>query len=147
MLRDLLPFLGDFGSARVRRPVGCCFVVERDVHVRVALNLVKLPGCLVGDEDERGLRRAVCYIIPRQYRRLYARHGQVLTPSRCHRTRVKVTLCGTRCEHPSLDAVHDSVQPFDLLLRRQVVVFRLRSVRIETLVRHVRKLWCCGCGH
>ena len=60
VLRDLLPVLGDLGNAGIRRPVGRRLVVERHVHVRVVLDLVKLPGHFVGDEDERRLRRAIC---------------------------------------------------------------------------------------
>ena len=60
VLRNLFPVLGDPGNPRVRHPVGRRLVVERHVHVRVVLNLVELPGCCVGDEGERHLRRTVC---------------------------------------------------------------------------------------
>ena len=70
---------------------------------------------------------------------------KVLTSSGRHGTRVKVSFGGTRSEHARLDALHNGVQPLNLLLRRQVVVLRLRGVRVESLVRHVRELrYECG---
>ena len=62
----------------------------------------------------------------------------VLTSSGRLGTRVKMSFGGTRREHACLDALHDGVQPLNLLLGRQIIVLRLRGVRVESLVRHVR---------
>ena len=70
----------------------------------------------------------------------------VLTSSGRHGTGVKMSFGGTRREHACLDALHDSVQPLNLLLGRQIVVLRLCGVRVESLVRHVRNLRCAECG-
>ena len=52
MLSNLALVLGYLRDARVGRPIGRGLVVERDVDVRVVLNLVKLGRRAVGDEDE-----------------------------------------------------------------------------------------------
>ena len=52
MLGNLTLVLGYLRDARVGGPVGRGLVVERDVDVRVVLNLVKLGRRAVGNEDE-----------------------------------------------------------------------------------------------
>ena len=92
MLSDEFLVLTDLGNAAVRGPVRGAFVVERDIDVRVVLELLKLVRSTVRDKHKVDLVRFVRFgdIMSRSERSaLYWRH----TTGRSNGTGVHMSVC------------------------------------------------------